>query len=48
MDQSTPSTPTDSHDSTFNQTQREDILVAIDAMLTNFKIALFTLKSQKT
>ena len=48
MAQSAPSTPTGTHDSTFNQTQWEAIQAAIDAKLSNFKIGLSTLKSQKT
>ena len=47
MAQSAPSTPTGTHDSTFNQTQWEAIQAAIDAKLPNFKTALSTLKSQK-
>ena len=47
MAQSAPSTPTGTHDSTFNQTQWEAIQAAIDAKLPNFKTGLSTLKSQK-
>ena len=47
MAQSAPSTPTDTHDSTFNQTQWEAIQAAIDGKLPNFQTALSTLKSQK-
>ena len=41
------STPTASHESTFNQTQWEAIQAAIDAKLPNFQTAFSTLKSQK-